>query len=119
MNYRTENYKNFDGKRMALLCFKVIALIHDNSLLPLDKNPYKLLKAAGFQSGQKVFEVGCGPGFYTIPAAQIAGKEGFVYAVDINPYAVERVKRKVERAEIQNVRSIHTNASNTGLLTTV
>jgi ubiquinone/menaquinone biosynthesis C-methylase UbiE len=52
--------------------------MHDNPLLPLVRNPYKLLKAAGLEEGQKVIEVGCGPGFFTIPAARIVGDEGHV-----------------------------------------
>ena len=36
-----------------------ITLIHDNPLLPILRNPYKLLTAAGLKPGQKVLEVGC------------------------------------------------------------
>jgi ubiquinone/menaquinone biosynthesis C-methylase UbiE len=89
--------------------------MHDNPLLPLIRNPYKLLKAAGLKEGQKVLEVGCGPGFFTIPAARIVGDEGHVYAVDIHPRAVKRVKEKIEKAGLKNVTPLCTNASNTGL----
>lgn len=89
--------------------------MHDNPLLPLVKDPYKLLKTAGLKPGQKVLEVGCGPGYFTIPAAEIVGKEGLVYAVDLNPLAIERVKEKIETEEIKNVRPMFTNASDTGL----
>jgi len=95
--------------------FWIISLMHDNPLLPIFRNPYKLLKAAGLKRGQKVLEVGCGPGFFTIPAAKIVGKEGFVYAIDIHPLAIEKVKEKIERGRIKNVSPILANASNTGL----
>jgi len=97
------------------LAFWMISLMHDNPLLPIFRNPYKLLKAAGLKPGQKVVEVGCGPGFFTIPAARIVGNEGLVYAVDIHPHAIERVKEKIDREGVKNVTPILTNASDTGL----
>ncbi|MBA7515545.1 2-methoxy-6-polyprenyl-1,4-benzoquinol methylase, mitochondrial [subsurface metagenome] len=89
--------------------------MHDNPLLLIFRNPYKLLKVAGLKLGQKVMEAGCGPGFFTIPAAKIVGEEGFVYAVDVHPLAIEKVKEKTERGGIKNVTPILANASNTGL----
>jgi ubiquinone/menaquinone biosynthesis C-methylase UbiE len=93
----------------------MITLMHDSPLLPFFKDPYKLLKAAGLKRGQKVLEVGCGPGFFTIPAAHIVGKEGLVYAVDVNPHAIERVRGKIVRGGIKNVVPLLANASDTGL----
>ena len=95
--------------------FRIISLMHDNPLLSIFRNPYKLLRAAGLKPGQKVLEVGCGPGFFTIPAAKIAGKGGFVYAVDIHPLAIERVEEKIKKEGIKNVKPILANASDTGL----
>ncbi len=95
--------------------FWIITLMHDNPLLPIFRNPYKLLKAAGLKPGQKVLEVGCGPGFFTIPAAEIVGNEGSLYAVDVHPLAIKRVQKKIERKGIKNVTPILANASNTRL----
>jgi len=95
--------------------FKIITIIHDNPLLPIFRNPYKILKRAGLKSGQKVLEVGCGPGFFTIPAAHIVGEEGIVYAIDTHPLAIERVKNKIQKAGIENIKPIFANASDTGL----
>jgi len=97
------------------IAYWTIRLMHDNPLLPLIRNPYKLLKAARLEEGQKVVEVGCGPGFFTIPAARIVGDEGHVYAVDLHPRAVKRVEEKIEKKTLENVTPICTNASNTGL----
>jgi ubiquinone/menaquinone biosynthesis C-methylase UbiE len=103
------------GPFMQKVAFWTITFMHDNPLLPLFKDPYKLLGAAGLKRGQKVLEVGCGPGFFTIPAARIVGEEGLVYAVDINPYAMARVRRKIARKGINNVAPLLVNASDTGL----
>lgn len=106
-NHKRDHHSNF--------AFKIITIMHDNPLLPIIRNPYKILKRAGLKSGQNVLEVGCGPGFFTIPAANIVGKEGKVYAVDTHPMAIERVKNKTRKAGINNVTAIQANASDTGL----
>jgi 2-polyprenyl-3-methyl-5-hydroxy-6-metoxy-1,4-benzoquinol methylase len=46
-------------------------------------------------------DVGCGEGFYAIP---FAGKiEGSYYAIDINEELLEKVKRKAEAKELDNL----------------
>jgi len=100
---------------MSNFSFRIISLMHDNPLLPIFRNPHTLLRAAGLKPGQKVLEVGCGPGFFTIPASKIVGNEGVVYAVDVHPLAIERVKEKIRIEEIKNVTPILANASDTGL----
>jgi len=93
----------------------MISLMHDNPLLPLLKNPYRSLQTAGLRAGQKVVEVGCGPGFFTVPAAKIVGAEGIVYAIDINPRAVKRVEEKMWKCGIDNIKLILGNAANSDL----
>lgn len=95
--------------------FWMITVMHDNPLLPLFRNPYKLLKAAGLKTGQKVLEVGCGPGFFTIPAAEIVGDSGLIYAVDVHPLAIKRVQKKIDEKRIKNVKPILANASDNKL----
>jgi len=70
----------------------MISFMHDNPLPPIFRNPYKLLEAAGLKPGQRVLEVRCGSGFFTIPVAKIVGNEGFVHAVDVHPRAIESPK---------------------------
>ena len=42
----------------------------------------------GLKKGDVVLDYGCGIGFNTMPAAEIVGKKGKVYAIDIHPSAV-------------------------------
>jgi D-arabinose 1-dehydrogenase-like Zn-dependent alcohol dehydrogenase len=69
------------------LSFRMMSFVHE-TLYGLFRDPYKALKAAGLEPGQKVLEVGCGPGHFTIPAAEIVGDKGSVLALDVNPLAV-------------------------------
>jgi len=103
------------GLETSNIAYWMIRIMHDNPILPLVRNPYKLLNAAGLKKGQKVVEVGCGPGFFTIPAARVVGDKGHVYAVDIHPRAIARVKQKIEKEALKNLTPMCINASNTGL----
>jgi ubiquinone/menaquinone biosynthesis C-methylase UbiE len=94
--------------------FKLMSFVHE-TLYGLFRDPYKALRAAGLEPGQRVLEVGCGPGFFTIPAARIVGEEGSVLAFDINPVAVEHVRRKIEQAGMANARVIVADAAKTDL----
>jgi len=114
MGTDTERHRNTE-LHTSRFSFWIITLMHDNPLLRIIRNPYKLLMAAGLKEGQKVLEVGCGPGFFTIPAAKIVGEEGLIYAIDVNPFAVRRVKKKIAKEGLRNVKPSITNASNTGL----
>jgi ubiquinone/menaquinone biosynthesis C-methylase UbiE len=94
--------------------FRMISLVHED-LYRLFRDPYKALRAAGLQPGQEVLEVGCGPGFFTIPAARLVGERGRVHALDINALALERVRQKVEQEGVENVYTILADAGQTGL----
>ncbi len=83
--------------------FAFISFIHDK-MYGIFMKPNKLLIPAGLKSGQHVLEVGCGPGFFTLPAARIVGEEGFVYATDINSFAAKKVEQKIRDAGVKNVK---------------
>ena len=97
--------------------FKMMSFVHE-TLYGWLRDPYKALRAAGLKPGQRVLEVGCGPGFFTLPAAEIAGEEGSVLALDVNPFAVDHVRHKIEEARAEhplNVRVLLADAGATGL----
>ena len=77
--------------------------------------PMTILRGADIQPGQTVLEVGCGTGFYTVSAAQLIGDQGCLVAMDVLPVAIERVSKKVQTANLNNVRVAKADAMNTGL----
>jgi ubiquinone/menaquinone biosynthesis C-methylase UbiE len=94
--------------------FKMMSFIHE-TLYGLFRDPYKALSSAGLEPGQKVLEVGCGPGFFTVPAARIVGEEGSVLALDVNPLAVAHVQQKIDQAGVSNAQVIQAGAAQVDL----
>jgi len=97
------------------MAMKFMFFIHDNALRRLMENPYKLLKNAGVEKGKKVLEIGCGTGFFTLPAAEIVGENGRVYALDIHPLSIERIREKMEKFSLNNVVPVLSPAHDTGM----
>ena len=78
-------------------------------------SPENILKGADIFPGQSVLEVGCGTGYFTLPAAQLIGAEGRLVAMDILQDSVELVSQKVQMANLKNVCVLKGDALNTGL----
>ncbi len=78
-------------------------------------NPVKTLRGAGIQPGQTVLEVGCGTGFFTIPAARLIGDDGCLVAMDALADFIKQVSKKLQAADLKNVRVVKRDALNTGL----
>ena len=47
-------------------------------------NPPHFLARFNLQAGQVVVDLGCGPGFWTLPLAEIVGSAGAVWALDVS-----------------------------------
>jgi ubiquinone/menaquinone biosynthesis C-methylase UbiE len=77
--------------------------------------PENILKGADLLPGQTVLEMGCGTGYFTIPAARLIGDQGSLVAMDIVPESVELVSKKIQVADLKNVRVIKGDALDTGL----
>ena len=60
----------------------------------------------GAKRGDVILDYGCGIGFNTISAAEIVGKEGMVYALDIHPLAIKSVEKKIREKGLKNIKTI-------------
>jgi ubiquinone/menaquinone biosynthesis C-methylase UbiE len=69
------------------------------------------LQEAGLESGMVVLDFGCGPGSYSLAAARLVGRRGLVYALDVNPVAVEAVAHRAHRAGFANLQTIHSECA--------
>lgn len=62
--------------------------------------PESVLQAFGLKAGDIVADIGCGSGYFSLPAARLVGDSGLVLAMDILPEMLEIVR---EKALLQHV----------------
>lgn len=77
--------------------------------------PQRLLKKARLEEGMYVVDYGCGAGSFTIPAAELVGPEGKVFAVDIHPLALRSVRKRASRNALENIETILIKGYDTGI----
>ncbi len=65
----------------------------------------------GLGKRQTVLDYGCGPGAFAIPAARIVGRDGKVYALDIDAEALSALRRKADSEGLGNVKAVLVNKS--------
>jgi len=68
--------------------------------------PKDLLKEVGMEPGFQVLDYGCGPGSYILPLAELVGNAGKIYALDINPSAIQSVQNIASKKQLANVETI-------------
>jgi demethylmenaquinone methyltransferase/2-methoxy-6-polyprenyl-1,4-benzoquinol methylase len=108
----TEASKN---SKIVNFIFKIAGAAMESSFRYWFSGPMKTLRGADIQPGQTVLEVGCGTGFYTVSAAQLIGDQGCLVAIDVSPVLIERVSKKVQTADLKNVRVVKGDAMDMGL----
>ena len=67
------------------------------------QDPDAILRSVGLHSGHTFVDVGCGGGFFAVPAAKIVGKKGKVLAVDSDPDAIASLREKCLSLYLKNI----------------
>jgi len=109
------NTEDLGNSKILNLLFKPAGMMMESRLRQWLMSPVKTLRSAGIQPGQTVLEVGCGTGFFTIPAAKLIGNQGCPVAMDVLSKYTERVLKKAQAADLKNVRVVKRDALDTGL----
>jgi ubiquinone/menaquinone biosynthesis C-methylase UbiE len=97
-----EKSKNKTDKHFPNLAF-------NNPLRKLLYPPEKIFKPY-IERGDNVADLGCGPGYYTIPMARFISPNGIVYAVDSNIKCIHAIEKKVKKYNIWNIKTFNTSA---------
>lgn len=109
---KTEELGN---SKLVNLIFKPSGMMMGSRLRKRLMPPERELKIANLQQGQTVLEVGCGTGFFTIPAAEVVGDEGCIIALDASAGFLKEVSKRVKAANLDNVHIVQKDALHTGL----
>ncbi len=85
-----DNDRVFDIRRAGKLEGNFRKIVH---------NPKRLL-GSYIKQGMTVLDFGCGPGFFTIPMAEMAGDSGKVIAADLQQGMLDRLREKIAGKKI-------------------
>jgi demethylmenaquinone methyltransferase/2-methoxy-6-polyprenyl-1,4-benzoquinol methylase len=101
----------FEGNsERSRMFFRNILGILDASGRRRINDPDKLVAASGIEPGSTVLEIGCGSGFFTVPASKRLSDSGTLYSADFHPVAVEETLKKINTSRIKNVIVIRDDA---------
>lgn len=73
--------------------------------------PERLLAAIGVTAGSRLVDIGCGPGFYALPAAEVVGAQGHVFALDLQDAMLARVRERAAAAGLHNMEALQSEES--------
>ena len=65
--------------------------------------PAQTLKKLGLAEGMNFLDVGCGIGYFTFPAARIAGGDAKIFAADVSAEMLAILYEKAAREELSNI----------------
>jgi ubiquinone/menaquinone biosynthesis C-methylase UbiE len=68
--------------------------------------PEQIMDALKIADGSKVAEIGAGGGWFIIRLAHRVNQRGIVYAEDVQPEMIEAIRRRVQRENLTNVRTV-------------
>ncbi len=66
----------------------------------------RVMDMLGIEPGKNVADIGAGSGWFTVRAARRVTGSGTVYAVDINPEAIQYIDRRAKKEQLQNIKTI-------------
>lgn len=66
----------------------------------------RVMDLLGIAPGKAVADIGAGSGWFTVRAARRVSEKGEVYAVDINPEAIQYITDRAKKEQLQNVKIV-------------
>lgn len=101
------------AQRPVFLCYSIHKNKQVTNPMPINSirtgnfiRPDAVLKDVGIREGMKVVHLGCGPGYYVIPAAKFVGPSGRAVGIDIREQALETLRHKAKMEGLDNVDAI-------------
>jgi len=66
----------------------------------------RVMNLLGIEPGKAVADIGAGSGWFTVRAARHVTDSGAVYAVDINPEAIQYIEARAKKEQLHNIKTI-------------
>jgi ubiquinone/menaquinone biosynthesis C-methylase UbiE len=77
--------------------------------------PHETLRRLGLGPGETVADVGCGVGYFSLPAAEIVGSAGRVFALDTSDDMLEELRKRLRDQGIRTVEPRRSGETTLGL----
>jgi len=94
------------SRKWSLPCPTFLAWSFENPTLQRLSGTRTTLDRIGFRPGQRILEIGPGPGRLLIPAAERVLPNGEAVGIDIQAGMIERLKARAKRANVTNLTAI-------------
>jgi ubiquinone/menaquinone biosynthesis C-methylase UbiE len=91
-------------KRMSNMGFRLRAI--EFKLRNLLRPRKDIVKEVGIKAGDRVLDYGCGPGGYIPALEDLVGESGKIYALDVQPLALQMVQSMAAKKRLKNVETI-------------
>jgi SAM-dependent methyltransferase len=103
------------SRRWSLPCPSSFAWFLENPIVQRVNGTRITLERLDLRPGQKILEIGPGPGRLLIPAAMRIMPDGEAVGIDIQPSMIERLKHRADQAGARNLKLIVGDATQTHL----
>lgn len=70
------------------------------------QRPQEVMDALGIEAGSAVADVGCGSGYFAFKLAERVGREGTVYAEDVNEEEVDGIHRRARDEGLTQIQAL-------------
>jgi ubiquinone/menaquinone biosynthesis C-methylase UbiE len=84
---------------------RYIQVLEDPSRDPWQQ-PEKVIATLGLKPGERVADVGAGPGYFTLRFAQAVGPTGKVYGVDISREMLDYLEKQASAQHLTNIQPV-------------
>jgi ubiquinone/menaquinone biosynthesis C-methylase UbiE len=99
------------GAMCLILCCTFVSAEDRNDW----QQPDRVMSDLGMKPGTRVADIGCGEGYFTFPLAGAVGRQGHVFALDIDAGTLASLKKQADQQRLTNVTVVVSEAVDTRL----